>query len=223
MHGVQRPLSPHLQIYRWGITMWLSSLHRITGLLLSLGAVALGIWLIALASGPASYAEAAAIAGAGWFKVPLVPDSLLSPANGIRHLSGCRRASSVAHPLARVVFANGRVRRSRFYGHNEPLSIVLGLGTAKGAAEHWWFQRLTAVAPIPLALCLHPRRCRTRYDTVIAWIERPVTSILLLLFVIAAGYHCISASRPSRRHAAPVTLMLALAHTAPRSRRCSLF
>ena len=35
MQGVQRPLSPHLQVYRWQITMWLSSLHRITGLLLS--------------------------------------------------------------------------------------------------------------------------------------------------------------------------------------------
>ena len=46
MHGVQRPLSPYW-IYRWEITMWLSSLHRITGLLLSLGAVVLGVWLIA--------------------------------------------------------------------------------------------------------------------------------------------------------------------------------
>ena len=45
MHGVQRPLSPYW-IYRWEITMWLSSLHRITGLLLSLGAVALAVWLI---------------------------------------------------------------------------------------------------------------------------------------------------------------------------------
>ena len=54
MHGVQRPLSPYW-IYRWEITMWLSSLHRITGLLLSLGAVALAVWLIALASGADSF------------------------------------------------------------------------------------------------------------------------------------------------------------------------
>jgi len=33
-----------------------------------------------------------------------------------------------------------------------PLNRVLGLGTAKGAAEHWWMQRLTAVALVPLAL-----------------------------------------------------------------------
>jgi succinate dehydrogenase / fumarate reductase membrane anchor subunit len=73
-----------------------------------------------------------------------------------------------------------------------PLNRVLGLGTAKGAAEHWWFQRLTAVALIPLALWFAISLAALpdfRYDTVIAWIERPLTSILLLLFVIAAGYH----------------------------------
>ncbi|HVS24131.1 MAG TPA: succinate dehydrogenase, cytochrome b556 subunit, partial [Gammaproteobacteria bacterium] len=55
MQGVQRPLSPYW-IYRWQVTMWLSSLHRITGLLLSAGAIALAVWLIAIASGPQSYA-----------------------------------------------------------------------------------------------------------------------------------------------------------------------
>lgn len=89
MHGVQRPLSPHLQIYRWRITMWLSSLHRITGLMLSLGAVALAAWLIAVASGPATYADAQSIFGAAWFKVPLVGWTFcffLHLTNGIRHL-----------------------------------------------------------------------------------------------------------------------------------------
>jgi succinate dehydrogenase / fumarate reductase cytochrome b subunit len=89
MHGAQRPLSPHLQIYRWQITMWLSSLHRISGLLLSLGAVALATWLIAAATSRAVYAEAAAIAGAGWFKAPLVIWTFClfyHLANGIRHL-----------------------------------------------------------------------------------------------------------------------------------------
>lgn len=88
MHGVQRPLSPYW-IYRWRITMWLSSLHRITGLLLSLGAVALAAWLIAVASGPAAYAEAQSVFGAGWFKVPLIGWTFcffLHLTNGIRHL-----------------------------------------------------------------------------------------------------------------------------------------
>jgi succinate dehydrogenase / fumarate reductase cytochrome b subunit len=88
MHGVQRPLSPYW-IYRWEITMWLSSLHRITGLLLSLGAVVLGVWLIALASGPEAYGTAAGIVGAAWFKPLLVGWAFcffFHLANGVRHL-----------------------------------------------------------------------------------------------------------------------------------------
>jgi succinate dehydrogenase / fumarate reductase cytochrome b subunit len=90
MHGVQRPLSPHLQIYRWEITMWLSSLHRMTGLLLSLGAVVLAAWLIALASGPDAFDAAQAIVGAGWFKPLLVAWTFCffyHLANGVRHLA----------------------------------------------------------------------------------------------------------------------------------------
>jgi succinate dehydrogenase / fumarate reductase, cytochrome b subunit len=89
MHGVQRPLSPYW-IYRWEITMWLSSLHRITGLLLSLGAVVLAAWLIALASGPEAFASMATIVGAPWFKALLVGWTFCffyHLANGVRHLA----------------------------------------------------------------------------------------------------------------------------------------
>jgi succinate dehydrogenase / fumarate reductase cytochrome b subunit len=88
MLGVQRPLSPYW-IYRWQITMWLSSLHRITGLLLSLGAVVLGIWLIALASGSATYGSVQQVVGSTWFKVPLVGWTFcffFHLSNGVRHL-----------------------------------------------------------------------------------------------------------------------------------------
>lgn len=90
MQGVQRPLSPHLQVYRWGITMWLSSLHRITGLLMSAGAIALAVWLIALASGEQSYAAVRPVFASGAFKVLLVGWAFcffLHLANGIRHLA----------------------------------------------------------------------------------------------------------------------------------------
>ncbi|HEY6870607.1 MAG TPA: succinate dehydrogenase, cytochrome b556 subunit [Novosphingobium sp.] len=53
-----RPLSPHLQIWRWGPAMLVSILHRVTGSGLSL--VGLGVllyWLGALASGPEAYAQ----------------------------------------------------------------------------------------------------------------------------------------------------------------------
>ena len=89
MHGIQRPVSPYW-IYRWEITMWLSSLHRITGLMLSLGAVVLSIWLIAAASGPEPFASVAAIVGSGWFKPLLVGWTFcffFHLANGVRHLA----------------------------------------------------------------------------------------------------------------------------------------
>jgi len=73
-----------------------------------------------------------------------------------------------------------------------PLNRVLGLGTAKGAAEHWWMQRLTAVALVPLAVWFAVGLTTLpdfSYVTVAAWVHRPVTSILLILFVGAAAYH----------------------------------
>ena len=47
-----RPLSPHLQIYRWTWTMAMSIVHRVTGAALYVGIALLAIWLVALASGP---------------------------------------------------------------------------------------------------------------------------------------------------------------------------
>ena len=50
-----RPLSPHLQIYRWPVTMATSIAHRATGIALSAGTVLLACWLIAIAMGPKAY------------------------------------------------------------------------------------------------------------------------------------------------------------------------
>ena len=55
--SVGRPQSPHLQVYRWQISNTLSILHRLTGVGLSFGAVALVGWLLALASGQAAHAQ----------------------------------------------------------------------------------------------------------------------------------------------------------------------
>jgi succinate dehydrogenase / fumarate reductase cytochrome b subunit len=84
-----RPLSPHLQVYRWQITMVMSILHRATGILLALGSVVLVYWLLSLAGGPAAYADAQA-------RLVSAPGQLLLIAlsfaffyhlcNGIRHL-----------------------------------------------------------------------------------------------------------------------------------------
>ena len=53
-----RPLSPHLQIYRWQWTMALSILHRATGIALSVGTLLLVWWLVAAASDAASFQTA---------------------------------------------------------------------------------------------------------------------------------------------------------------------
>lgn len=58
-----RPLSPHLQIYRWSWTMAMSIAHRVTGVALYGGTLLVAFWLIAAASGPAAYDTAQAIAG----------------------------------------------------------------------------------------------------------------------------------------------------------------
>ena len=58
MPSRSRPVSPHLQIYRWQIGNTLSILHRLTGLALTLGLIVLCSWFVALASGERAYAAA---------------------------------------------------------------------------------------------------------------------------------------------------------------------
>lgn len=53
-----RPLSPHLTVWRWGPGMAVSILHRVTGVALSIGGLALLTWwLFAIAKGPEAYAQ----------------------------------------------------------------------------------------------------------------------------------------------------------------------
>lgn len=85
----ERPLSPHLQIYRWYLTMALSIGHRVTGVGLALGLVLLTWWLLALASGPEAFATVQAVAdswigGLVLFVYTFVVFYHLG--NGIRHL-----------------------------------------------------------------------------------------------------------------------------------------
>lgn len=55
MNSSERPLSPHLFIYRWPMTMVVSLLHRITGMALSIGLVVLVAGLLAAADGAAAW------------------------------------------------------------------------------------------------------------------------------------------------------------------------
>ena len=54
---VHRPLSPHLQVYRWQLTMTMSILHRATGIALSVGALYLVLWVLFASAGADTYAS----------------------------------------------------------------------------------------------------------------------------------------------------------------------
>ncbi|HEV7612751.1 MAG TPA: succinate dehydrogenase, cytochrome b556 subunit [Steroidobacteraceae bacterium] len=84
-----RPISPHLQIYRWQIGNSLSILHRLTGIALALGLLALCYWLISLAGGERSYAAAARLFASPPGLLLLVGWTfafLYHLLNGVRHL-----------------------------------------------------------------------------------------------------------------------------------------
>jgi succinate dehydrogenase / fumarate reductase cytochrome b subunit len=55
---ISRPLSPHLQVYRWPISMALSILHRASGIALGVGTLLLTWWLVAAATSPEAFATA---------------------------------------------------------------------------------------------------------------------------------------------------------------------
>ncbi|HTZ37643.1 MAG TPA: succinate dehydrogenase, cytochrome b556 subunit [Stellaceae bacterium] len=84
-----RPLSPHLQIYRWQLTSVLSILHRVSGVALALGAVLLVCWVGAAADGPAPYAAFQRFLGS-WLGLALLFGWSVAlfyhTCNGIRHL-----------------------------------------------------------------------------------------------------------------------------------------
>jgi succinate dehydrogenase / fumarate reductase cytochrome b subunit len=84
-----RPLSPHLSIYRWPITMAASIVHRLTGLALATGTLFLSWWLIAAASGPEAYDTFLAFASMPLGRLILfgfVWSLAFHLLNGIRHL-----------------------------------------------------------------------------------------------------------------------------------------
>ncbi len=89
MSNTERPLSPHLSIYRWPITMTLSILHRITGVAMSAGLIALAYWIIAVAAGGAHYDQAVTLMASMLGRLCLIGWSFsffLHLANGVRHL-----------------------------------------------------------------------------------------------------------------------------------------
>jgi len=85
----KRPLSPHVSIWRWHVTMASSILHRATGFALYVAAIGLAIWLMAAAAGPDMYAPIGIQLSTWYGQVALyllVAALAYHFANGIRHL-----------------------------------------------------------------------------------------------------------------------------------------
>jgi succinate dehydrogenase / fumarate reductase cytochrome b subunit len=89
MDNRERPLSPHLSIYRWPITMTLSILHRLSGLALSVGFIVLAAWLLSAAEGADAHERLAGMMQSAGGRLLLILLSLAffyHLANGVRHL-----------------------------------------------------------------------------------------------------------------------------------------
>jgi succinate dehydrogenase / fumarate reductase membrane anchor subunit len=77
-------------------------------------------------------------------------------------------------------------------GLRTPLKVARGWGSSKTGVRHWWLQRATAVALIPLSiwfLFLLGGLMRADYQTVLASIGQPVHAVFLIAFVACLFWH----------------------------------
>jgi succinate dehydrogenase / fumarate reductase membrane anchor subunit len=73
-----------------------------------------------------------------------------------------------------------------------PLSRVRGLGSAKTGTDHFWVQRVTAVALVPLTLWFIYALlslASADYATVSQWLRSPVNAVLMLALIVATFHH----------------------------------
>ncbi|PJB73496.1 MAG: succinate dehydrogenase, hydrophobic membrane anchor protein [Alphaproteobacteria bacterium CG_4_9_14_3_um_filter_47_13] len=79
-----------------------------------------------------------------------------------------------------------------------PLARARGLGAAHMGVTHWWHQRLTAVANIPLMLWLVWSVLQMQgwsYEIFTAWLAQPVNAILMILSLLSVFYHAALGSQ----------------------------
>jgi len=73
-----------------------------------------------------------------------------------------------------------------------PLGRARGLGSARAGAAHWWAQRVTAIALVPLTLwflCVAIRMIGATRDDVVSWLAGPLPIVLMIALVIATFHH----------------------------------
>ena len=73
-----------------------------------------------------------------------------------------------------------------------PLGKVKGLGSAKEGTKHWWYQRLTAIALVPLSLWFAisvMTYASADYQSALEWMGSPIIASLFLMLIVALFYH----------------------------------
>ena len=73
-----------------------------------------------------------------------------------------------------------------------PLARVLGKGAAKSGVHHWWVQRVTAIALVPLTLWVIASLLGLKggdHDDAVAWMSSPVNAALLISWVVVMLHH----------------------------------
>ena len=76
--------------------------------------------------------------------------------------------------------------------YRTPISVARGLGSSKDGIEHWWMQRLTAIALIPLVLWFVVTMISLAgagREQVLEWLQSPFNAIVFSLFLVTALYH----------------------------------
>src|SRR6476646_8257049 len=73
-----------------------------------------------------------------------------------------------------------------------PLARAIGLGTAKDGVHHWWMQRVSTIALVPLTVWFIAAiiaQTGADYTAFVAWMRNPITDLLMVLLLIALFYH----------------------------------
>jgi succinate dehydrogenase / fumarate reductase membrane anchor subunit len=76
--------------------------------------------------------------------------------------------------------------------YRAPLARVRGLGSAKAGTSHWWMQRVTAVALIPLSYWLITflnLSLNAPYQHTVEWLATPLNTLCIVAWVLAVFYH----------------------------------
>ena len=87
---------------------------------------------------------------------------------------------------------SGTAKPPQVHIMRSPLGRARGLGAAKAGAAHWWAQRLTSIALLPLTLwflCAAVRMIGATRDDVVFWMAGPLQIVLMIALVIATFHH----------------------------------